>query len=72
MNRDVRANIGLWCVSKINGVDEDQLKKCLGSHDFVNYKYRTFRIFGDVCPIPQFAAKALDPINLAKLKAGEG
>ncbi len=72
MNRDVRANIGLWCVSKINGVDEDQLKKNLGNHDFVNYKYKTFHIFGDVCPIPNFPTKALNPANLAKLKAREG
>ncbi|KKK44241.1 hypothetical protein LCGC14_0505400 [marine sediment metagenome] len=71
-NRDVRANMGLWCVSKINSVDEDQAKKCMGNHDFINYRYRAFRLFGDSSPIPPFPTRALIPSELAKLKKKVG
>lgn len=71
-NRDVRANIGLWCTSKINAVDVDQAKKCMGNHGFTNYRYKTFHLFGDSSPIPTFPTKALNPTVLAKLKRKEG
>ncbi len=70
MNRSVRANIGLWCVSKVNSVDEDQLKKALGSHSFVNFRYQTFNVFGDISAISHFPTKALSPNHLANLKRG--
>ncbi|HEC39766.1 hypothetical protein LCGC14_0525760 [marine sediment metagenome] len=68
INRNVLANIGAWFVSKINYVDLDNLKKELGTYDFVHFKKWNFHIFGDISSIQKFPTIALKPEKLAELK----